>query len=436
MICNNCGEDLKVGTTFCGLCGTEVDVQQTTQQVNNSNLFPPQGTSVLHGSGSGVISAPKAPASTSAKSPIGKIAGIVGGLVLTGALIAVIATSGGGGGSGGNNAPGSNPGVAATPGSGQSQQPGGSDNQGPSSNNSSIVDIAAVLDSILGLRADGTIAYTDMRSGYVPAAYNGWQNIAKLNSDVDIVGLLSDRTVMVEEQHAYFDEVRGWTDVVQAVSANGVVVGLKSDGTVVVAGHNVSYDHILLYNDFTNITSIAKSHYATAFIRSDGVVNTLDNYMFSKDRGGNFSNLKSIFNHNDVIELALVGYTIYGLRADGTVLQYSNGRYEEPDGSGVYFANDPNAEILEGWSNIASITADTFLAGIKKDGTLVVHGNIPQGMADTISSPEWSGITTVSLSTYGQTSSIVALKSDGTILSTRWNYSTNEEEQNFDFTGW
>jgi len=309
--------------------------------------------------------------------------------------------------------------------SGTGQQTGETDEQGTPSTNSPIIAIAAELDTVYGLRADGTVVKADTDNNDIPI-FRNWTNIRAINSDGFIAGLQSDGTVLVSEHLRFYDNVRSWTDIVQITSTDGwtggLIIGLKSDGTVVATGLSDSESLHRSFSDLNNIQSITASGTTIAFLKNDGTVGTMDSYLIFKEFGGSFSNLESMFTRTDIVDIAAVGYIVYALLSDGTVIYESNGYH-----SGV----------LEGWNNIASITAGHgSIVGIKRDGTLISHGLVNQGMKETISSPAWSNIVMVSTSTYGQVKSIVALKEDGTVLSSRWYENTNTEAENFNLSGW
>lgn len=111
---------------------------------------------------------------------------------------------------------------------------------------SQIIQVEASADRYppdgIGLRADGTIASTNMGDAAERTAVGNWSNIVQVAmGGGHTLGLKSDGTVVGAGDNGYGQiNVGGWSDITQLAAGGSHSVGLKSDGTVVAAGWNTS----------------------------------------------------------------------------------------------------------------------------------------------------------------------------------------------------
>ena len=94
--------------------------------------------------------------------------------------------------------------------------------------------ISAGNSQTLGLKNDGTIAYTGFNNS-VQADVSGWTDVIAVSSGFDQnVALKSDGTVEAIGTYEYGHcNVDDWTDIIAISAGNKHTLGLKADGTVV-----------------------------------------------------------------------------------------------------------------------------------------------------------------------------------------------------------
>ena len=106
-----------------------------------------------------------------------------------------------------------------------------------------IVDIEGTMwETIVGLRADGTVVVTDpIEQGYYQSYQydvSDWSDIIAISkSDQSLLGLKRDGTVVLTgPDNKLRDQVESWQDIVAIAAGNNFHIGLKEDGTMVIAG--------------------------------------------------------------------------------------------------------------------------------------------------------------------------------------------------------
>ena len=169
-------------------------------------------------------------------------------------------------------------------------------------------------DRVVGIRKDGTAITTITSDG---CDVSKWSDIisAAVNITYDghvcIIGLKSDGTVLTTgyDNADYFDDVRGWSDIVEVAAGEDVIIGLKSNGRVVCSGpYKKDYSAL---EEWTDIVSIAAGSKIALGLKENGTVAAVTREL-----------LKSIevddWKHIIAIDTALD--TVIGLRTDGTVV--------------------------------------------------------------------------------------------------------------------
>ena len=150
--------------------------------------------------------------------------------------------------------------------------------------------------------------------------------------------------------------------------------------------------------------AIAKISYFPIALSSDGTIITISDpeKSFTKQ-------IETIKTWTKITKIVCDGYTIIGLRSDGTVVANGENKYGECN--------------IDSWTDIIDIaTSGHHTVGLKSDGTVVATGKNENGQCDI---SEWKDI--VSISVYIQTT--YGLKKDGTVIATG-DYNSFENARN------
>ena len=203
-----------------------------------------------------------------------------------------------------------------------------------------------------------------------------WKNLQSVSSsDIVAAGLKNDGTVVSNVwNEADREEIATWRDLVQVVCAYDHVIGLRSDGTVVSCG-----DGWPDYDDDPNV--------------HDG------SYDFSSWTG-----VKRL-----VAAVCPEGWTVFGLREDGTVLD-------------TLFVDDESEEnsyylLSNRWSGTAEnvvdlVSSNCITVAVRSDGTVIYKGHMPIDFSQTLQ--QWENIKQVAI----VGNAVVGLRSDGTLVCT------------------
>ena len=150
--------------------------------------------------------------------------------------------------------------------------------------------------------------------------------------------------------------------------------------------------------------AIAKISYFPIALSSDGTIITISDpeKSFTKQ-------IETIKTWTKITKIVCDGYTIIGLRSDGTVVANGENKYGECN--------------IDSWTDIIDIaTSGHHTVGLKSDGTVVATGKNENGQCDI---SEWKDIVSISVdiqTTYG-------LKKDGTVIATG-DYNSFENARN------
>ncbi len=307
--------------------------------------------------------------------------------------------------------------------------------------------------TLLGIKTDGSVLVSVGRDEYGFSKAQKWNNILSISQSRDhIVGLKKDGTVVaVGSNRAGACNVDNWKDIIE-VHADGYAVdneldktftvGLKADGTVVAVGNN-EYGQCYT-TDWSNIVSIQTCtskigsggvHEVTVGLRADGTVITTDEelnqivsdwsdvksvytgkYGFGtimivglKNNGTVYSTKSGFEDWTDIQRIAVGGFHMIGIKADGTVV------------SSVKGTNHPEGDVSR-WKEIIAVAAsDDNTIGLKADGTVLATGDNTFGECDIQS---WNGIVAV----YTTFSETYGIKADGSVVSTSQDHNVDDWE--------
>lgn len=247
---------------------------------------------------------------------------------------------------------------------------------------------------IVALRCDGTVVATgDNTQGQCNVS--DWRDIIAIaTGENHTVGLKSDGTVVaVGDNEKGQCNVSGWKDIVALDAGKAITVGLKSDGTIVISQSHNSYasDELAKALNWKDIVAIAVGLHSDTIVglKSDGTVVATER----------FRNEEFLYWGNEIVAIS----GDMGLRANGTVTQYSYGGNKRIDAD------------IESWKNIVAISSSSFVSvGLKDDGTVVAKFRLPYD--DEVI--DWKNIVAIA----GWCRTIVGLRSDGTVFTTSKHY--------------
>jgi len=179
-----------------------------------------------------------------------------------------------------------------------------------------------------------------------------------------------------------------WRNIAAVAAGEGHTVGLVTDGTVVAAGYNGQGQ--VDVSGWADIVAVAAYGSHTVGLKNDGTVLAV---------GDNTYGQLNVVGWTDIVAVAAgYGHTV-GLKSDGTVM-VAGANYGQLD--------------VNGWRDIVAVAAGvSHTVGLKADGSVLAVGSSSYGATDVGS---WRDV--VALSAGVRT---VALKSDGTVLSTGTN---------------
>jgi|GEM_PF-5701110 len=98
-----------------------------------------------------------------------------------------------------------------------------------------IAAVSAGYDKAVGLKADGTAAYSNSFSWFY--SYSYWRNLAMIQFDQDIhIGLRKNGTIIYHTKKL-FEHEDSWQDIIAFTGSNYIAVGVKTDGSVLLDKH-------------------------------------------------------------------------------------------------------------------------------------------------------------------------------------------------------
>ena len=98
-----------------------------------------------------------------------------------------------------------------------------------------IAAVSARYDEAVGLKADGTAAYSNSVSWFY--SYSYWRNLAMIQFDQDIpIGLRKNGTIIYNTKKL-FEHEDSWQDIIAFTGSHDIAVGVKTDGSVLLDKH-------------------------------------------------------------------------------------------------------------------------------------------------------------------------------------------------------
>lgn len=352
------------------------------------------------------------------------------------------------------------------------------------SNWAEMVEVAAIPMGVLGLRADGTVrlalekewdpVYDWDKQLKETTIWKDWKNIRSITAGPQhIVGLKEDGTVVACGNNSSGEcDVEDWNDIVSVASGFSHTVGLKSNGTVVAVGDNSNGQCNVA--KWTDIVAIAADVTQTVGLKSDGSVVAVGGMTEDVCNTPDWTDIISIstgqmqtiglksngtivstrippegWSKNDIVEISAGRNIIVGLQKNGSVIVSGDvdvGQYNVKDWTNIskIWAGECNtiAQNFDGSiktvgsnfggqlntvaSNVRSVAVSpVHIVYVKENGSVVASGNNDVGQCNVDS---WEDVVSVAASTW----STVGVKSDGTIITTKydlgWGYLEEAEK--------
>lgn len=246
------------------------------------------------------------------------------------------------------------------------------------------------------------------------------------------VAVRNDGTVIASGPSEYIDGAEGWTNIISVCAGRDHTVGLKADGTVVATGFN-DYGQCDVEN-WNDITCIAADRYYTLGVKKDGTVLAT---------GANDDGQCNVSDWTDIVTVSTSGHHTLGLKSDGTVVATGRNQHNQcevsewknviaisansgtslalkSDGTAVCNISDTSVypPDTSGWSDIVSVFALPLgVLGIKSDGTILADDHSEAPNTEIPAALSGKGVVFVSAGLGTQT--LIAVKSDGTIVATK-----------------
>ena len=283
---------------------------------------------------------------------------------------------------------------------------------------------------VVFVKEDGTVASRGSNSSG-QRNLSEWKRVAAVAAGYDFTaGLLENGTVLVEGNFSGKEAAERWEDIAAIAGGGNHLFGLTMDGRILSAA-DLSTDD-LSYLEWENIRAIAAGSDTLAALTGDGRVLTRE----LMDQGWKSAEISG---WEDVTAITCNQSAVFGIREDGTVVRadmwvgqtdgfdYSgvdgfqdicqlsasagavcgvtaDGVPQIVDGWGYQYGNESvdRNDLLntEGWSDLAGVAGSgdgAGIAGIKKDGTLVVtFANYGNSSPEEMSDLSWVGLTGIS----------------------------------------
>ena len=254
---------------------------------------------------------------------------------------------------------------------------------------SRVAAVAAGYNFTAGLRENGTVL--------VEGEYNGketaerWENIAAIAGGGNhLFGLTMDGKILSAADVSGDDlSWQEWENIRAIAAGSDTLAALTEDGrvlTVELMGQGWEPAQISGWEDVTAITC---NQSAVFGIRADGTVARADMWTGQTD-GFDYSGVDGF---SDIIQLCASAGTVCGVTADGVPQVVDGWGYQ----SGNESVDRRNLLDMEGWSDLAGVAGSgdgAGIAGIKKDGTLVVtFANYGNSSLEEMKDLAWVGLT-------------------------------------------
>ena len=254
---------------------------------------------------------------------------------------------------------------------------------------SRVAAVAAGYNFTAGLRENGTVL--------VEGEYNGketaerWENIAAIAGGGNhLFGLTMDGKILSAADVSGDDlSWQEWENIRAIAAGSDTLAALTEDGRVLAVelmGQGWEPTQISGWEDGTAITCNQSVVFG---VRADGTVARADMWTGQTD-GFDYSGVDGF---SDIIQLCASAGTVCGVTADGVPQVVDGWGYQ----SGNESVDRRNLLDMEGWSDLAGVAGSgdgAGIAGIKKDGTLVVtFANYGNSSLEEMKDLAWVGLT-------------------------------------------
>lgn len=243
---------------------------------------------------------------------------------------------------------------------------------------------------VVGVRTDGTVECVGKLGGAsLKEILSQWKDItAVAANEKNVIGLTSHGSVVAAQRNdsdhwsLYRGPVSQWRDIKAIAIGYNHVVGLKTDGTVVAAGE--CKEGQCRVDGWTDIVAVAAGFENTVGLKSDGTVVATGGFSTYNPKTRRSENItQSVMSDlaawREIVGIYTTSSSVYGLKADGTVL---------PDrrGKPVVALRDGHRLMVDGtvrgsalamdWTDLAAFACVSFkkIIGLKTDGTVVAKG--------------------------------------------------------------
>ena len=147
-----------------------------------------------------------------------------------------------------------------------------------------VVDMEICQEGVVVLCSDGTVDYVGRKdkASYIPYSMssffeniNGWTDIVDIDSSIGdfVAGLKADGTVVISAEwvgEGSFVDVKNWTDIIAISVGFQSVMGLKKDGTVVYSGHVTEAQKAA--SEWKDIVAVSANFQTCLGLKADGTL--------------------------------------------------------------------------------------------------------------------------------------------------------------------
>lgn len=230
------------------------------------------------------------------------------------------------------------------------------------------------------------------------------------------VGMIRHRKVYLagDDEYSWESELETWNDIVSISVKGNFVVGLKKDGTVVMAGKVPEY--YVGTKTWTDVIAISTGQQYIVGLRSDGTLVA---------QGHNGDNQVDIDNWSDIVAIATGWRHTVGLDSNGEI--HITGLSSNRQLEYIEDHKDDWKDIIDidaGGGASGNIGTTAYTVALKQDGTVVT--TLTGEAAEEVET--WKDIIAISAGD----SYIVGLKSNNTIVTTQTEQSLDEINKDSD----
>ena len=218
-----------------------------------------------------------------------------------------------------------------------------------------IVQVSASAWHTVGLKEDGTVVAVG-RDYDRRCDVSSWKNIIQVSAAADYTAALTDDGTVLTSDERWMDTLSTWKDIVEISASDSHIIGLKNDGRVLAVGD--SKGSYCVVDGWEDIKSVCSVYMLSIGVRTDGTVVTAGNnygFGFDEDKINN--------EWNDVIFCEGTNGNHVGLTKDGTLIQDADSNND------FFFTN------IREWNDIVYMSEGLhILVAVKSDGTILSTG--------------------------------------------------------------